>query len=138
MLEKGNVYWYKYRRKVYCCAILEITNNNDYLIAISEELNKNITKPNEEEARESKLYTLAWFDNFTVLPPYRLHLIFKESLCVDYNNRAGLWIDEKKHVNQNPGSGSVWKHEHRNYALRGAKLGDTFTTYFIPPTFIYD
>ena len=106
MLEKGNVYWYKYKQKKYCCAILEIINN-DYLIAITEELNKGIAKPSREDAKESAVYTLAWFDNLTVLPAIRLHMIYKENISADYHNRAGIWIDEDKYINKNPGGRSM-------------------------------
>ena len=136
MFEKGNVYWYKSKGKVYCCAVLEITNRNDYLIAISGEIKADTKSITRSIAIESDLYTIAWFNEFTLLSPRRYHMIFQEGLVDNYNNRAGIWINDKKYINQNPGDNSIWQHERRNYTINGIKLRDTFSTRYIPKTVI--
>ena len=136
MYKKGNVYWYKSNKKVYCFAVLEIIEQKDYLIAISEEITGFIGQPSCVDARESDLFTVAWFDILTLLPPFRIHFIYQEIIEADYFNRAGIWIDSNRYTNRNPGDKSIWRHERRNYAIRGIKLKDTFDTRFIPRTVI--
>lgn len=136
MYNKGNIYWYKSNKKTYCFAVLEVIEQKDYLIAISEELTQFVGQPNLIDAKESDLFTLAWFDVLTLLSPLRIHLIGQEKIEADYSNRAGIWMDSKRYNNRNPGDRSIWRHERRNFAIQGIKMKDTFDTRYIPKTII--
>ena len=135
-MTKGEVCWYKYNKRIYCFAVLEVTKSNDYLIAISEEIAGFTGKPNLEEAINTNLYTIAWFNDFTLLPCVRTHLISKVCISDDYSNRAGIWIDDNKYINRNPGDVGMWRHERRLFAINNIKIIDTFSSRYIPKTYL--
>ena len=108
------------------------------MIAISDEITDFMGQPSIKDAKEADLFTLAWFDVLTLLSPVRIHLIGQEKIEADYSNRAGILIDSNRYRNRNPGDGSIWRHERRNYAIHGIKMKDTFDTRYIPKTIIHD
>ena len=131
----GDIFWYRSKGKRYGGVILAFHENLDiYLIAISEELEqKNI---NIQDILNSRLYTMAWFDILSLLPPIRVHKIGSCTVEGDYVYRAGLFIDDNCVIIHNPGRSMTWTHQFRNYRLRDSFIKEVLNANHVQKTHI--
>ena len=138
---KGEIYWYSYKKRRYGFVVLEIVGNIDdensipmYLIAISEELPS--TEPKTEDVIKAPLYTLAWFSALDLLPPIRVHFLEQITITDSYLNRAGLWKEEGKFYNRNVGGQSTWNHTYYSYRIPNTIIRDILTNRYVPITYM--
>lgn len=129
----GEVFYYRCKKKVFGCIIL-FQQQDYYLIALSDEINKTAQTICVDDVLGSGLYTLAWFSDVDMLLPQRLHRLGKIPLTVDYTNRAGLLIDDKGILLKNVGQSATWKHEFRSFVLRDTLVNDVLNELSIPKT----
>ena len=130
----GDVFYYKSNKRVYGGVFL-YRQHDYYLVALSEEIPKQIRTICTSDILQLPLYTMAWFSDTELLLPQRLHLIDRIAITDDYSNRAGLLIDEQGGVYlKNCGQNATWRHEFRSYALRDSRVKDVLTNRYIPKT----
>lgn len=120
-LAKGNCFWYVSGRTTYGAVVLERQAEAYFLIALTEALTQLPKRP--EDILNSAMYTAAWFDDNTVLPEKRMHLIGNVTIAKSFQNQYGLQISEKSTRITNFGQSPTWQHKFRAFSLRDATIG---------------
>lgn len=129
--ERGMVFWYRSKKRVYGAVVLEVLGGNSILVALSEEL---AGEPKVvEEILEAPVYTATWFP--ALLAPRRVHIIARVDIAGDYNGRAGLYRTATIHFCENFGMDYQWDHEKRVLELPGKRMKDLLSAENMPDGF---
>ena len=134
----GDVFWYKIGKDFYgaivLCFLPEISL---YFIAISDLIYPKGKKPAKEEILASNLYTAAWFDVLSLLPPNRVHRVGVSEVYDSFQNRAGLRsFEDGSFIVKNVGQAKTWKHQFRSYVINNRKMEETLFAKKFPVTWI--
>lgn len=122
MLDKGLVFWYRSKAKVYGGIVLDVQPDDYYLISISEECD---SIPEEaDHILKQKFYTAAWFSSVDLLPTRQIHRVGHINISGDFNGRAGFWCFPEELVIKNCGQRDTWRHTFRAYAVADCTIAD--------------
>lgn len=129
--ERGMVFWYRSKNRVFGAVVLEVLGSNNILVALSAQLPGE--PKNVETVLEAEVYTAVWFP--ALLPPRRVHKIGMVEITGDYNGRAGLYQTPSIHFCENFGMDYQWDHEKRVLELPGRKMSDLLSAENLPAEF---
>ena len=134
-LEKGDVFFYKSKGRLFGGFILDKVNNT-CLVALSEELPTTPKRP--EEILCAPVYTAAW--SIELLPESRVKRLGAVEIDGHYNGRAGLYFGEKgDFLLGNVGgflNAKVWEHTLDKGRYPGLALWDLLKPENIPAVVI--
>ena len=133
LLNKGTVFWYKYKKQVFGAVIIEIQNdienNPIYLVLLSEQLD---TIPTDINAiLNTKNYTLAWFSEYFLLLPSRIHIVDRIDIKGNYHNKFGLSIgSDGVYCCRNVGQIVTWRHQFSSYSFPNESIREVLSSRF--------
>ena len=124
-LKKGTVFWYRVKNLLFGAIVIEVQNDSDnnlyFLILISEQLCCVPTDINV--ILDTKSYTLAWFDEYSLLVPARVHIVDNISINGNYYNKFGILIKtDGTFLCNNNGQLATWKHEFSSYSFHNEQM----------------
>ena len=124
--KKGVCFWYRIKKRIFGAVIIDIQLDSEanplYLILISEELREMPKQINDVLSKKS--YTLAWFDELSLLPPIRIHILGVLQITKEYRNMFGLSITHGAFICTNIGQAATWKHDYCALSFHGERISD--------------
>lgn len=129
--EKGKIFWYRSKGKIYGALVLDIVNQNRILVALSEPL---ISAPKTvDEVLNAAVYTVAW--GAFLLPPKRTHELGIIPVQGSYNGRAGLFVNDHLSFCENFMVDAVWAHERCGLHFCEKTIADLLDVENLPNSF---
>lgn len=136
--QKGAVYYYIIKKRINGMLVLDYNSLIDsYLIGISQPLGYHKRIPVLEDIMSCSVYTIAWFDKSSTLPPFRLHFLGTVDIKGDYTKKSGLLIRSDGNVIiSNFGQKETWKHEFCAFGLPGRTMSELVNADNLPLSII--
>lgn len=119
--KRGQLFWYRINNTAYGALVIDVQDDNYLLVGVSEALEQKKSY-RLNDILNAPIYTLAWFDEFQMLPLRRRHEIAVFDISGDYNGKFGLSISECGIYLTNCGQSATWKHEFRSMVLHGKTM----------------
>lgn len=124
--QRGQLFWYRIGKISYGALVIDIQDNDYFLVAITEALDSKRSYTADDIINAS-LYTLAWFYVLDMLPARRRHNIITFNIKGDYNGQFGFLRSTESFTLSNCGETKTWKHESRSFAWRGKTVAALLT-----------
>lgn len=132
--ERGEVFWYRSRGRVFGAIVLENIRDEAYFVALSQELPR---EPKSVDAvLEAEIYDAIWFA--CLLPQKRLHRLGQVEVTGCYNGRGGLYFSETVQFCESAGIEAEWEHNLLRRRYPDNIMGDLLNAELIPNTFRHE
>lgn len=132
-LDKGTLFWYRSKLKIYGALVLDRPADDIHLIALTEQLCKEPKRI--DEVLDAPVYTVAWFGG--LLPIDRIHTIGLVEVSGDYNGRAGRCVGQGVSYLENHGTDGAWAHDGCLLTLPDKVVRDLLIVQNLPDSFRY-
>lgn len=132
--ERGEVFWYRSRGRVFGAVVLENIRDEVYFVALSQELPR---EPRTIDAvLDAEIYDAIWFGH--LLPEKRLHRLGRAAVTGSYNGRGGLYYSETVQFCESAGIEAEWEQNLMRWMYPNNTMRDLLDSERIPNTFRYE